>query len=95
MTIQDSGGTRKTVERGVELIKEMLPEANQVEREPIPASELILALNVGFGRLFGITANPSLGAAVDLLVQNGGTSILSETPEIYGAEHLQRGGRYA
>ena len=89
MTIQDTGGTRKTVERGVELIKEMLPEANQVEREPIPASELILALQCGGSDAYsGITANPSLGAAVDLLVQNGGTGILSETPEIYGAEHL-------
>ena len=89
MTIQDTGGTRKTVERGVELIKEMLPKANQVEREPIPASELILALQCGGSDAYsGITANPSLGAAVDLLVQNGGTGILSETPEIYGAEHL-------
>jgi altronate hydrolase len=89
MTIQDTGGTRKTVQRGVELIKEMLPEANKVLREPVPASELILALQCGGSDAYsGITANPSLGAAVDLLVQNGGTGILSETPEIYGAEHL-------
>lgn len=89
MTIQDTGGTRKTVARGVELIKEMLPEANKVSREPIPASELTLALQCGGSDAYsGITANPSLGAAVDLLVQNGGTGVLSETPEIYGAEHL-------
>jgi altronate hydrolase len=89
MTIQDTGGTRKTVERGVELIKEMLPEVNKISREPVPASELTLALQCGGSDAYsGITANPSLGAAVDLLVQNGGTGILSETPEIYGAEHL-------
>jgi altronate hydrolase len=89
MTIQDTGGTRKTVARGVELIKEMLPEANKISREAVPASELTLALQCGGSDAYsGITANPSLGAAVDLLVQNGGTGILSETPEIYGAEHL-------
>ena len=89
MTIQDTGGTRKSVNRGVEMIKEMLPEANDFQREPIPASELSLALQCGGSDAYsGITANPSLGAAVDLLVQNGGTGILSETPEIYGAEHL-------
>lgn len=89
MTIQDTGGTRKTVERGVQMIKEMLPKANQVERSPIPASELTLALQCGGSDAYsGITANPSLGAAVDLLVRNGGTGVLSETPEIYGAEHL-------
>ena len=89
MTIQDSGGTRKTVERGVAMIKEMLPEANRVERESCPASELTLALQCGGSDGYsGITANPSLGAAVDLLVRHGGTGILSETPEIYGAEHL-------
>ena len=89
MTIQDTGGTRKTVERGVEIVKEMLPVANAVARETVPASELTLALQCGGSDAYsGITANPSLGAAVDLLVENGGTGILSETPEIYGAEHL-------
>lgn len=73
MTIQDTGGTRKTVARGVELIKEMLPEANKISREAVPASELTLALQCGGSDAYsGITANPSLGAAVDLLVQNGG-----------------------
>ena len=89
MTIQDLGGTRRTVERGVAMLKEMLPEANKVAREPIPASEITLALQCGGSDAYsGITANPSLGAAVDLLVRHGGTAILSETPEIYGAEHL-------
>ena len=88
MTIQDTGGTRKTVARGVEIVKEMLPAANAVARETVPASELTLALQCGGSDAYsGITANPSLGAAVDRLVENGGTGILSETPEIYGAEH--------
>ena len=89
MTIQDSGGTRKTVERGLAMIEEMLPAVNAVERQPLPASHLTLALQCGGSDAYsGITANPSLGAAVDLLVRHGGTAILSETPEIYGAEHL-------
>ena len=89
MTIQDSGGTRKTIEAGVERIKTMLPLVNRATRETIPASELMLALQCGGSDGYsGITANPALGAAVDLLVKHGGTAILSETPEIYGAEHL-------
>ncbi len=89
MTIQDTGGTRKTVEAGLARIREMLPGANQFRRETIPASELMLALQCGGSDGYsGITANPALGAAVDLLVRHGGTAILSETPEIYGAEHL-------
>jgi altronate hydrolase len=89
MTIQDTGGTRKTIEAGVARIREMLPIANAVRRESIPASELILALQCGGSDGYsGITANPALGAAVDLLVRHGGTAVLSETPEIYGAEHL-------
>ena len=89
MTIQDTGGTRKTIEQGVERIKAMLPIVNKAKRETIPASELLLALQCGGSDGYsGITANPALGAAVDLLVKHGGTAILSETPEIYGAEHL-------
>ena len=89
MTIQDTGGTAKTVARGLEIIKSMLPAANAASREACPASELTLALQCGGSdALSGITANPSLGAAADLLVRHGGTAILSETPEIYGAEHL-------
>ena len=89
MTIQDTGGTKKTIEAGVARIEEMLPRANAVRRETIPASELMLALQCGGSDGYsGITANPALGAAVDLLVRHGGTAVLSETPEIYGAEHL-------
>ena len=89
MTIQDTGGTKKTIEAGVARIKEMLPRANRRARETIPASELCLALQCGGSDGYsGITANPALGAAVDLLVRHGGTAVLSETPEIYGAEHL-------
>ena len=88
-TIQEKGGTRKAVENGIARIKEMLPEANKVQRVPVPASHLILGLQCGGSDGYsGISANPALGAAVDLLVKNGGTAILSETPEIYGAEHL-------
>jgi altronate hydrolase len=88
-TIQDVGGTRKTVQQGIDMIKEMLPDANRVERKPVPASHLILGLECGGSDGYsGISANPALGAAADILVQNGGTAILSETPEVYGAEHL-------
>ncbi len=88
-TIQDIGGTRKAIEGGVEAIRGMLPLANAVQRETVPASELMLALQCGGSDGHsGITANPALGAAVDLLVRHGGTAILSETPEIYGAEHM-------
>ncbi|WP_416898104.1 MAG: UxaA family hydrolase [Minwuia sp.] len=88
-TIQDSGGTTATVRKGVELVKEMLPHANRFSREPIPASELILGLECGGSDAYsGISANPGLGAAADLLVRHGGTACLGETPEIYGAEHL-------
>jgi altronate hydrolase len=88
-TIQEKGGTRKAVENGIARVKEMLPEANKAKREPVPASHLILGLQCGGSDGYsGISANPALGAAVDLLVRHGGTAILSETPEIYGAEHL-------
>jgi len=88
-SIQDTGGTAKTIAHGVSLIEAMLPHANGVTREPVPASHLMLGLQCGGSDGYsGITANPALGAAVDLLVRHGGTAILSETPEIYGAEHL-------
>jgi altronate hydrolase len=87
--IQDTGGTRKTVEKGIALIKEMLPRANEVRREPCSVSNITIGLQCGGSDGYsGISANPALGAAVDLLVAHGGTAILSETPEIYGAEHL-------
>ncbi len=89
MNIQDEGGTAATVRRGLQLIGEMLPVVNQAERTTVPASELVLGLNCGGSDAYsGITANPALGAAVDLLVRHGGTAVLGETPEIYGAEHL-------
>ncbi|HIB18095.1 MAG: altronate dehydratase family protein [Alphaproteobacteria bacterium] len=89
MTIQDTGGTMATVREGVARIKEMLPEANKAVREALPASHLKLGLECGGSDAYsGISANPSLGAATDLLVRHGGTAILAETPEIYGAEHL-------
>jgi altronate hydrolase len=88
-TIQEKGGTTKSVRDGIARIKELLPEANRVKREPVPASHLILGLECGGSDGYsGISANPALGAAADLLVRHGGTAILSETPEIYGAEHL-------
>lgn len=89
MVMQDTGGTRKTIEQGVERIKAMLPAANACEREPVPVGGLSVALQCGGSDGYsGITANPAMGAAVDILVGHGGTAILSETPEIYGAEHL-------
>ncbi|MBC8746663.1 MULTISPECIES: UxaA family hydrolase [Paraburkholderia] len=88
-TIQDSGGTRKTIERGIATVREMLADANRVQRVPVPASHLCVGLQCGGSDGYsGISANPALGAAVDRLVRHGGTAILSETPEIYGAEHL-------
>jgi len=89
MDIQEVGGTRKTVEAGVAFVKEALTDANKVKREPVPASELTVALQCGGSDGYsGVSANPALGAASDLLVRHGGTVILSETPETYGAEHL-------
>ena len=88
-TIQDTGGTRKTIRKGIELVEEMLPHANAQQRSTQPASELILGLECGGSDAYsGISANPSLGHAADLLVRNGGTACLAETSEIYGAEHL-------
>lgn len=87
--IQDTGGTAKTVARGVAIVNEMLAEANRVKRQPVPTSHLTVGLQCGGSDGYsGISANPALGAAVDRLVRHGGTAILSETPEIYGGEHL-------
>ncbi|MCB1992640.1 MAG: altronate dehydratase, partial [Geminicoccaceae bacterium] len=89
MTMQDTGGTRKTVERATAIITGMLPHANEFGRQKVSASELTVALQCGGSDAYsGITANPALGYATDLLVAQGGTGILAETPEIYGAEHL-------
>ncbi len=89
LTLQESGGTLATVERAIAMLAEMLPVAGAARRQEVAASELVLALQCGGSDAYsGITANPALGHAADLLVAEGGTAILSETPEIYGAEHL-------
>ena len=89
LNIQETGGSRVTVTRGVEAITEMLQEADLVERQRVSAARLVVGLECGGSDAYsGITANPALGVAVDCLVKQGGTAILSETPEIYGAEHL-------
>ncbi|GLO49966.1 D-galactarate dehydratase [compost metagenome] len=88
-TIQGIGGTSKTIAAGIEQVKALLAEANQVQRQPVSARHLVVGLQCGGSDGYsGITANPALGNAVDRLVAAGGTAILSETPEIYGAEHL-------
>lgn len=89
LTIQEIGGTKKAVEAGVAKVRDMLPFVARSVRQPIPASELVLALQCGGSDGYSaLTANPALGVASDMLVRHGGTAILSETPEIYGAEHL-------
>ena len=89
LAIQESGGTAATVREGVKRIQALLPRVNDVRRQTVPASHLTLALQCGGSDGYsGITANPALGHAVDLLIRNGGTAVLSETPEVYGAEHL-------
>jgi galactarate dehydratase len=87
--IQEAGGTKASINRAVDYINVMLPQVNDIQREEVPVSELRLALQCGGSDAYsGITANPALGYASDILVAMGGTAILSETPEIYGAEHL-------
>lgn len=89
MTIQQTGGTAKTIEAGLKELRILAEMANKAERSPAPISEITLAMQCGGSDGYsGITANPALGIASDLLVRHGGTTILSETPEIYGAEHL-------
>lgn len=88
-SMQDLGGTLKTVEAAVRKVAELLPRTNDVRRVPIPAGELIVGLECGGSDgNSGVTANPAVGAAADLVVACGGTAILAETPEICGAEHL-------
>ncbi len=89
LTIQECGGIGKTVEAGVRAIAELLPRVNDVRRTTLPADRIVLGTNCGGSDgNSGVTANPALGVASDLLVAQGGTSIIGETPEIYGAEHL-------
>ena len=89
MDIQQMGGSRKTVTASIDFVKEALQDANRATRTAVPVSELTVALQCGGSDGYsGITANPALGAASDLIVRHGGSVILSETPETYGAEHL-------
>ncbi len=89
LTIQEAGGTRRAVENAVRMIAELLPSLPVIERTDVAASELMVALQCGGSDGYsGITANPALGHAADILVRYGGTSVLAETPEIYGAEQL-------
>jgi len=87
--MQSEGGTTPAIHKGIGMVEAMLDQANSHVREPISVAELVVGLNCGGSDGYsGITANPALGGTVDMLVAQGGTAILSETPEIYGAEHL-------
>jgi len=89
LSIQECGGIGKTVEAGVQAVAELLPRVNDVRRVQLPAKHLILGTNCGGSDgNSGVTANPALGVASDMMVQQGGTSVLGETTEIYGAEHI-------
>ena len=89
LTIQDEGGTKKIVDKVLSEIKNLLKVSNNIKREPLSVNNITLALQCGGSDGYsGISANPALGVAADMLVKQGGSSILSETPEIYGAEHL-------
>ena len=87
LTMQEVGGTQAAIDKGIALVREMLAEANRLERTPCPAEHICIGLQCGGSDgLSGLSANPALGKAVDILVRHGGTAILSETPEIYGVE---------
>ncbi|HVU15176.1 MAG TPA: altronate dehydratase family protein [Phototrophicaceae bacterium] len=89
LTIQGEGGIKKTIQRGIELVEQLLPVVNATGRTPQPISELMVALQCGGSDGWsGVTANPLLGLVVDEIVRQGGSGVLAETPEIYGAEHL-------
>jgi altronate hydrolase len=89
LTIQEAGGSRAAVRAGLEIAQQMLPDLDRARRTAVPVSKLVLATQCGGSDGYsGVTANPALGAAADLLVARGGTAVLAETPEIYGADHL-------
>jgi arabinonate dehydratase len=89
LVMQEAGGTRASIAAGIALVEELLPAANAVKRQPVSAGHLKIGLECGGSEGFsGISANPALGAAMDILVRHGGTAILSETPEIHGVEHM-------
>ncbi|MGA0545933.1 UxaA family hydrolase [Brevundimonas sp. VNH65] len=89
LTIQEAGGTARAIEAGIAVVRELVEAAATVKRTEVSASHLVVGLQCGGSDGWsGVTANPALGAAVDLLVEQGGSAMLSETPEIWGAEHL-------
>ena len=89
LNIQDEGGTNEIITKVTSKIINQINEINSVSRTNIPISELTVALQCGGSDSYsGITANPALGFASDMIIDHGGTTLLSETPEIYGAEHL-------
>jgi len=88
LVMQEAGGTMKSIEAGIAMVNEMLPVANAVKRETVSAEHITVGLQCGGSDGFsGLSANPALGVAMDILIRNGGTAILSETPEIFGVEH--------
>ncbi|MGQ0727547.1 UxaA family hydrolase [Acidovorax sp.] len=88
LVIQDAGGTKKAIAAGIEMVRAMLPEADKARREPCSAEHIMIGMQCGGSDGFsGLSANPALGAAMEILIRNGGTAILSETSEIYGVEH--------
>ncbi|HKQ05222.1 MAG TPA: altronate dehydratase family protein [Blastocatellia bacterium] len=87
--IQEVGGTQAAIERGMQEVERMLPEVNLATREAVPVSELVLGVKCGGSDGFsGLSANPALGRAADLLVERGGTVLITEVPEFCGAEHI-------
>ena len=89
LVIQENGGTRKTIKNGIKIVRKLLEGTKDFQRETASAKHLCIGLECGGSDAYsGISANPALGAAADLVVEHGGSAILSETPEIYGAEHL-------
>jgi altronate hydrolase len=87
--MQEVGGTQEMIDAGIKAVEDMLPLANAYERQTVSASHISIGLQCGGSDGFsGITANPALGAAMDILVRHGGTAILSETPEIHGVEYM-------
>jgi altronate hydrolase len=89
ISVQQAGGTQGAIQAGLDAVRSMLPEVNRTARQPVSISELILGVKCGGSDAFsGITANPSLGHAADLLVRSGGTVLITEVPEFCGAEHI-------
>lgn len=87
--IQDVGGTQAAIQQGLKEVEALLPKVNLTSREEVPVSELVLGVKCGGSDGFsGISANPSLGRAADMLVRSGGTVLITEVPEFCGAEHL-------